>query len=74
MTGPCGGDPIVCIERVIRFITEFLRDWTTLAMLLVFLGLLLSLRADRRKAWEEAYGRRLEAYDDKRSKETQLRS
>jgi cbb3-type cytochrome oxidase subunit 3 len=74
MTTPCGGDPIVCIEFVIRFITEFLKDWTTLAMLLVFLGLLLSLRADRRKALDDDYGRRLEAYDDKRNDQTRLRS
>lgn len=73
MLAPCGGDPLVCIELVIRFVAEFLKDWTTLAMLLALLGLLLRLRADRRKARDDAYGRRLEAYDDKRSEETQAR-
>jgi len=33
------------------------------------LGLLLQWRADRRKAAEAAYARRLKAYDDKRSEE-----
>ena len=51
------------------FIGEFLKDWTTLAMLAILLGLLLQWRADRRKAAEAAYARRLKAYDDKRSEE-----
>lgn len=74
MAAPCGGDPLVCIEFVIMGIGEFLKDWTTLAMLLLLLGLLLQLRADRQKAAEDAYGRQLEAYDDKRREEVQARS
>jgi len=53
----------------VLFIGEFLKDWTTLAMLAILLGLLLQWRADRRKAAEAAYARRLKAYDDKRSEE-----
>ena len=69
MAAPCGGDPLVCIEFVILGIGEFLKDWTTLAMLLLLLGLLLRERADRQKARDEAYATRLEAYDEKRREE-----
>ncbi|MCX7165770.1 MAG: hypothetical protein NTV11_05800 [Rhodocyclales bacterium] len=69
MAAPCGGDPLVCIDFVALFIAEFLKDWTTLVMLLILLGLLLRLRADRQKARELDYARRLAAYDDKRSHE-----
>lgn len=62
----CGGDPVVCIEFVVLGIGEFLKDWTTLGMLAVLLGLLLRFRADRAKAREDAYARRLEAYDERR--------
>jgi len=71
MAAVCGGDPVICIDFVTLFVIEYLKDWTTLAMLLLLLGLLLQLRADRQKAAEEAYGRRLEAYDDKRRQEKQ---
>lgn len=62
MAGPCSGDPVACIDFVILFIAEFLKDWTTLAMLAILLGLLLRLRADRRKAREEVFARQVEAY------------
>ena len=75
MAAPCGGDPLVCIEFVILGIGEFLKDWTTLAMLLLLLGLLLRERADRQKARDKAYATRLEAYDEKRrEEETQART
>ncbi|MDP2825605.1 MAG: hypothetical protein Q8O52_23340 [Sulfuritalea sp.] len=70
MATPCGGDPLVCMDFVALFIGEFLKDWTTLAMLAILLVLLLMLRADRRKAAEAAYARQLEAYDNKRHEET----
>jgi hypothetical protein len=69
MTTPCSGDPLVCIEFVVLGIGEFLKDWTTLAMLALLLGLLLKLHADRQRARDDAYGRRLAAYDDKRNQE-----
>jgi hypothetical protein len=69
MATPCGGDPLVCIEFVVLGIGEFLSDWTTLAMLALLLGLLLKLRADRQRMRDEAYGRRLAAYDEMRSQE-----
>ena len=50
MTTPCSGDPLVCIEFVVLGIGEFLKDWTTLAMLALLLGLLFKLRVDRRRA------------------------
>ena len=65
----CGGDPLVCIEFVVLGIGEFLKDWTTLAMLALLLGLLLKLLADREQARDEDYARRLGAYADKRGKE-----
>lgn len=75
MATPCGGDPLVCIEFVILGIGEFLKDWTTLAMLLLLLGLLLRERVDRQKARDESYATRLEAYDEKRrEEETQART
>lgn len=69
MVAPCGGDPLVCIEFVVLGIGEFLKDWTTLGMLALLLGLLLRLRANRAKAREEAYARQLAAYDDSRSRQ-----
>ena len=67
MTTPCSGDPLVCIEFVVLGIGEFLKDWTTIAMLVLLLGLLVKLRADRQRARDEAYARRLAAYDEKRN-------
>lgn len=69
MATPCAGDPLECIEFVVLVVTEFLKDWTTLAMLALLLGLLLKERADRQRMRDEAYGRRLGAYADKRGKE-----
>ena len=74
MTATCGGDALVCIEFVVLGIGEFLRDWTTLAMLALLLGLLLKLRADRQQARDEAYARRLAAYEEQRNREMQGRS
>lgn len=62
----CGGDPAACIEFVILGIGEFLKDWTTMAMLAALLVLLLRLRADRVRAGEADYARRLAAYTDRR--------
>ncbi len=71
MTTPCSGDPLVCIEFVVLGIEEFLKDWTTLAMLALLLGLLFKLRTDRQRTRDEAYARRLAAYDDKRSQKSE---
>jgi len=71
MAAPCGGDPLVCIEFVVLGIGEFLKDWTTMGMLAILLGLLLRFRADRAKAREDAYGRHLAAFDGRRSQEAQ---
>lgn len=74
MAAPCGGDPMACIEFVVLGIGAFLKDWTTMAMLAILLVLLLLLRSDRAKARETDYAKRLAAYDDKRSLDTQGRS
>ncbi|MBK9021807.1 MAG: hypothetical protein IPL72_18205 [Sulfuritalea sp.] len=71
MAAPCGGDPLVCIEFVILGIGEFLKDWTTMGMLAILLGLLLRYRADRAKAREDAYGRHLADFDTRRSQAAQ---
>jgi hypothetical protein len=71
MAAPCGGDPLVCIEFVVLGIGEFLKDWTTMGMLAILLGLLLRFRSDRAKAREDAYGRHLAAFDSRRSQEAQ---
>jgi len=73
MAPVCGGDALVCIEFAVLALGEFLKDWTTMVMLLLLLGLFLKLRADRRKAREAVYARQLEAYDDKRNQETRGR-
>ncbi len=69
MAAPCGGDPLVCIEFAAHFVGEFLKDWTTMAMLALLLGLLLRLRADRRREAEAAYARQLAAWADRRGAE-----
>lgn len=66
MTAICGGDPLACIEFVILGIGEFLKDWTTMAMLAVLLVLLLRMRADRARAKEAEYARLLSGYADRR--------
>lgn len=70
----CGGDPLVCIELVAWGIGEFLKDWTTMAMLAILLGLLLKVKADRQKAREDEYARKLEAYEEQRNKQPQART
>ena len=69
MIRPCSGDPLICIEFVVLVIGEFLKDWTTLAMLAALLGLLLTWRSNRRKAAEADYAKKLGAYDDRRREE-----
>ena len=70
MAGPCRGDPVVCIDFVILFVVEFLKDWTTLAMLAVLLALLLRLRADRQKADAAAYVGQIGAYEARLNQKT----
>lgn len=66
MAAICGGDPLSCIEFVILGIGEFLKDWTTMAMLAVMLVLLLRLRSDRTRAKEAEYANILSGYADRR--------
>ena len=66
MNKTCRDDPVVCIDAVALFIGEFLKDWTTLAMLAILLALLLKLRADQRKQREKAYALQLADYDERR--------
>lgn len=71
MISSCRTDPVVCIDFVALFIAEFLKDWTTLGMMVVLLGLLFRLRAKQLKERESAYARQMEAYlDRKQSTET----
>lgn len=67
MAASCGRDPLVCIEFVVWGIGEFLKDWTTMAMLAVLLALLLRFRAARMSAREADYAKRLAAYAEKRA-------
>ena len=66
MAAPCGGDPLVCIDWLVVFIGEFLKDWTTLAMLAILLVLLFRLRSDQTRAKEDEYARHLAEFDQKR--------
>ena len=66
MTPLCDGDPVKCIDFAVLFIVEYMKDWTTIVMLALLLGLLLRLRVDRHKAHEASYARKLGAYDEKR--------
>jgi hypothetical protein len=66
MAPPCGGDPVWCIDFAALFLVEYLKDWSTLAMLAILLVLLLVRRAQQRQAAEDAYAKRLGDYDDKR--------
>jgi hypothetical protein len=69
MASPCGGDPLACIDFVFLLIGEFLKDWTTMGMMALLLGLLLKMRIDQNKARDLAYHRQMESYDDKRTQE-----
>lgn len=62
----CGGDPLSCIEFVIVGVGEFLKDWTTMAMLAALLVLLLRLRADHVRSREAEYAKRMAGYADRR--------
>lgn len=66
MSASCRTDPVVCIDSVALFIGEFLKDWTTLGMLALLLGLLLKLRHDQHRAREAAYAEQMAAYDKQR--------
>jgi len=66
---PCGGDPLVCIEFVVRGIGDFLSDWTTLGLMAILLGLLLRLRADRQTALDAAHAARMGSYEEARRAE-----
>ncbi len=66
MTSNCRTDPVVCIDFVVLFIAEFLKDWTTLGMMAVLLGLLFKVRAKQLKERESAYARQMEAYLDRK--------
>ncbi|MDO8346273.1 MAG: hypothetical protein Q7S85_00070 [Rugosibacter sp.] len=65
MAPMCGGDPVRCIDFAVLFIVEYLKDWTTQAMLAILLVLLFMLRAELQQATEDAYAKRLGAIDDK---------
>jgi hypothetical protein len=69
MANVCGSDPLVCIEFVVWGLGEFLKDWTTLAMLAVLLTLLIKERADRQRRREAAYARELLASQERRALE-----
>ncbi|MBU0750541.1 MAG: hypothetical protein KJ787_01630 [Gammaproteobacteria bacterium] len=69
MAPGCRDDPVVCIDAVAVFIGEFLKDWTTLAMLAVLFVLLLRLRADQKKAKSAAYARQMLKLEAQRSSE-----
>ncbi len=66
MVPTCSDDPVACLDFVFLFIGEFLKDWTTLAMLALLLFLLLKQRADQRKAREQAYARQMASYEETR--------
>lgn len=66
MAGLCKDDPLVCIEFVVVGVGEFLKEWTTMAMLVLLLALLLKLRADRQRAKDEAYAAQLLIYEERR--------
>lgn len=66
MVPTCSDDPVACLDFAFLFIGEFLKDWTTMAMLALLLFLLLKERADRRKAVDQAYARQMAAYAEKR--------
>lgn len=68
----CRDDPVVCLDSVILFVGEYLMDWTTMAMLLILLALLLKLRADRAQARNLAFAERLGAYERKREQQSGL--
>lgn len=67
MVPTCRGDPVACIDFAVLFVGEFLKDWTTMALLAILLGLLLKLRSDQATAREFAYAMQMQAYDDRRN-------
>jgi hypothetical protein len=71
MTLQCRDDPMVCIDFTILLMGEFLKDWTTLAMMAVLLALLLKLRADQQRKRRLLYGEQMESFVDKRAQNQQ---
>jgi hypothetical protein len=65
----CNADPVACIDFLVLWTQEFLKDWTTLAMLATLLFLLLKLRAQQAQKREATYAARMLVYDDKRTQE-----
>ncbi len=69
MLSTCSNDPVVCIDIVALFIGAFLKDWTTMAILLLLLVLLFKLKADKQRAKNLVYAMQMEAYDSKRTRD-----
>lgn len=67
MSTTCNADPVACIDFVALFVGEFLKDWTTLAMLATLLILLLRKRAEQERAREEEYARQLLAHVERKA-------
>lgn len=74
MTLQCRDDPIVCIDFVVLLVGEFLKDWTTLAMMAILLGLLLRLRFEQQKQRSLLYAKQMENFVDKRTQSQQTTS
>lgn len=70
----CGNDPVVCLDFLILFIGEFLKDRITMTLLAALLVLLFKLRVDQRKSRELAYAEQLIELDKKRKQERKLSS
>jgi hypothetical protein len=66
MTLQCRDDPMVCIDFAVLLVGEFLKDWTTLAMMAILLGLLLKLRANKQQKRRIIYATQMEDFVDKR--------
>lgn len=67
LTLQCRDDPMICIDFTVLLLGEFLKDWTTLAMMAILLGLLLKLRADQQRKRRLLYGEQMENFIDKRA-------
>lgn len=68
MTSTCRSDPVVCIDFMFLLIGEILKDWTTMAMMAVLLGLLLKHRSDTQKARDDIYAKQMDTYIEGRKK------
>ncbi len=65
---------MVCIDFTVLLVGEFLKDWTTLAMMAILLILLLKLRADKRQKRRITYATQMEDFVDKRIQSQQTAS